>query len=209
MTMTLDTGTGFTLTRSTMLERIWILGVRLSLFLVFLPSLVLSQKFTTGTVVEKRSRQPIYLANVYFFDYLGKQTWGTVTDNDGNFHLSVPDDFANDTLRFTHLGYKNIFIKVDSLKTSLSLFIELEEDVKNLQAVTISALTPKQYILECIKKRQVNYFDVVFWEKAFYCNGLKKIILFGRRGSKKKSLDEYKPITDESLGTRRLNSVTI
>ncbi|MDR1624055.1 MAG: TonB-dependent receptor [Tannerellaceae bacterium] len=82
----------------------------------------------TGRVVSAKDKEAIIGANVFIENSSGN---GTITDIDGNFSLSVPQ---NAMLTISYISYKSKQIKVTD---SHSLRIELEDDAIGLDDVVI------------------------------------------------------------------------
>lgn len=174
-------------------------GLRVSLYLLLIfPAFAYAQRVISGTVVDKATQRPIHLVNIYFSDRAQQQIRGTVTDYEGHFQIILPTDFPNDTLRVTHIGYRPVSLKVVDTSSSDPLYIQLDEEAENLQAVTVLGLTPKQYILECIKRKQRNYFDVTFFKDCFYWQWVKE-------NDKYRYLSQSFLSVTESLSARSMN----
>lgn len=84
------------------------------------------EKTVVGTIVDV-SGEPIIGANII----QDGTTNGTITDFDGNFTLSVPE---NATLRITYIGYLEQAVSVEGKST---INIVLEEDTKTLDEVVV------------------------------------------------------------------------
>lgn len=108
------------------------INVRVFLFfLMTMPSFLLAQSNeVTGTVVSANDGTPIPGVNVL----LKGQSAGTSTDFDGNFTLNAS---ANDVLVFSFVGFKTQEVTVGNQTT---FTIELEEDLAELDAVTVTSI---------------------------------------------------------------------
>ena len=88
----------------------------------------------TGTVTGKRDKQPIPGVNILV---QGTNT-GTITDANGKFTINAPE---NATLVFSFIGYTPQIVKIGGQS---ELIIELEEDIKSLDEVVVTALGIKK-----------------------------------------------------------------
>lgn len=89
----------------------------------------------TGRVTDERSA-PIPGVNVM----VKGTTIGTVTDNEGNYSLAVPE--ATGTLVFSYIGYTTIEVPIGSRTT---IDMTMAEDVTNLDEVVVTAMgIPRQ-----------------------------------------------------------------
>ena len=90
----------------------------------------------SGQVIDSKTREPLSYVNI---GILNGET-GTVTDKEGNFVLEIKDQFINDTLRISMIGYRPVekLIKNLNLKEKL-LSIELAEQIDELNEVIVTA----------------------------------------------------------------------
>ena len=96
---------------------------------IFSPLLSQGQGLTvTGTVTVEPDQSTVPGVNVV----VKGTTQGTVTDIEGNYRLSVPNE--NDTLVFSFVGYAN---KEVPLNGQTTLNVTLSEDVEQLQEVVV------------------------------------------------------------------------
>lgn len=155
-------------------ETLRLIGKNGFLFLLSLPLFVSAQSPIRGKAIDANSKEPMALVNIYVTDHSEKSFWGTFSDENGNFNVNAPLHPSNDTLIFSHIGYKSKHILLDSLPIDSLLIIELEEEIKYLQPVQISPMAAKEDILECINRRKENYFDVAFNNNCFFWHWIKE-----------------------------------
>ncbi len=94
-----------------------------------LPLTGFSQALTvTGTVTVEPDQEPVPGVNVL----VKGTTQGTVTDIDGNYRISVPNE--NDTLVYTYVGYASQEVPVNGQST---LNVTLSEDVEQLEEIVV------------------------------------------------------------------------
>lgn len=126
-----------------------------------------------GKVVDSRNGAPI--ASAYLA--VDGTNISTITNNDGEFSLKVPDDITNAMVTISYLGYQSKTLPLDSFKNENTL-IELVETVEELSEISIfSSKDAKGLIQNMLKKRDENYINEQTQMTAFYRETIKK----GRR----------------------------
>lgn len=84
------------------------------MILVALPFMANAQEIAcvevTGRVVDSEFQQPLEGSHVFI-----DEQFGTVSDTDGMFSLSVPVSFYGDNLYFSYMGYETASIPVNEL----------------------------------------------------------------------------------------------
>lgn len=84
------------------------------------------------TIVSASTKEPIIYAGVGVIN----RNLGTVTDTAGNFSLSIPSEFINDSIRISSIGYVARTFAVKDIK-NISDTIFLEDDVIRLNDVVV------------------------------------------------------------------------
>lgn len=126
-----------------------------------------------GKVVDSRNGAPIASA------YLAVEgtNISTITNNEGEFSLKVPEDITSGMVTISYLGYQSKTLPLDSFKNENTL-IELVETVEVLSEISIfSSKDAKSLIQNMLKKRDENYMNEQTQMTAFYRETIKK----GRR----------------------------
>lgn len=113
----------------------------LSIFASF--SCISYGQIITGTVLDKETKIPLAYANV---GILGKNN-GTVTDENGNFSLSIPEKLLGDTLRISYIGYESISLCKYYQDSLINLLVELKPKSFVLNEVIITPSDFKEVIL--------------------------------------------------------------
>ncbi len=86
-----------------------------------------------GTVISASSNGGIAFATIG----LQKQAIGTVTNQDGSFRFTVPEEYSNERITVRAIGFKQSSIKVSEWVKRRLTKIYLEEDTVMLQEVVI------------------------------------------------------------------------
>lgn len=97
-----------------------------------------------GVVVDNENDKSLQYVSI---GILNKET-GTVTDINGKFALHLKEEFANDTIRISSIGYKTVEILVkDLMLKKQPVSIKLKEQINELDEVVITAKEFKKKIL--------------------------------------------------------------
>jgi hypothetical protein len=106
----------------------------ISLFLLLLPGFIKGQQ-VTGRVISSETGSGIAYVNV---GIIGRNA-GTVTDEKGNFTLSIDREFDNDSLRFFMIGFGPRAVLVTKFRNDTSKIISLHPVIYQLGEVNISS----------------------------------------------------------------------
>lgn len=88
-----------------------------------------------GIIIDNENNKPLSYVNI---GILNKET-GTVTDTNGKFSLYLKEEFANDTIKISSIGYKPVKILVkDITQKKQPVSIKLDEQISELDEVVIS-----------------------------------------------------------------------
>lgn len=130
-----------------------------------------AQKITvSGKVVDKETKEPLQFATV---GIVGKSI-GTITNLQGEFDFHIPDEFRNNILAITMLGYKTFEAPAWSLLSD-SLVIKVEKSNLVLNEVVVSdSLKGGDIMHIALSRIDQNYPDQPFMMEGFY-RDLKKV----------------------------------
>ncbi len=124
-----------------------------------------SQTEVKNKIVDFGTLIPIESASIY----VKNTTIGTVSNSDGKFILQVPQEFSNDTLIVSSIGYKSFKIPVSEFDNAADIY--LEEDVASLDEIILIAKTrPKtgnEIVLKAIERLSENLPDSAYIQKGF------------------------------------------
>ncbi len=140
---------------------------------IYNPDSVTSKKTTylrlTGKIVESQSGDPVVYAGV---GLLGR-SYGTISNEDGEFVLKVPTKDIGDTLGITSMGYETKKIPVYQLLGN-ELTIRLQTDLIPIQEVIIRRTDPEILLRKAIEKINDNYSEKPAILTGFYRESVKK-----------------------------------
>ena len=132
-----------------------------------------------GKVINSRNEDPLAGA------YLSVQNTNisTVTNDDGEFSLKIPQDLENVRVQVSFLGYQSRLLPLQAFQDN-NVVIELQETLEELEEVSIFTYTdPEVLVQNMLDNRGSNYFTDRTTMTAFYREAIK-------RGRKNVSLSE-------------------
>lgn len=93
-----------------------------------------SQIVLSGKVAREDDKAPISFVNIGILD----SDVGSISEEDGSFSISIPNQYQKARLLVSALGYKRISLAIDSARHFDNLTILLEESILQLKPVTIT-----------------------------------------------------------------------
>jgi len=137
----------------------------ISLVILFTSVNAFSQTELKSKIVDFLTYEPLENASIY----IDNSTIGSVSNIDGRFILSVPQELENDTLVISSIGYKSFKIRLSDFVNDEEIF--LEKEIASLDEVLIFAATrPKtgnDVVLRAIEKLSENLPEQPFMQKGF------------------------------------------
>lgn len=121
-----------------------------------------------GTLLDKETGAPIPSATVG----VRGTSVGSVTNQDGEFKLSLPDSLEQVPVAFSHIGYISQDIELSALLGRHNI-LSLEPKVVSLQEVVIRRSDPKKLLREMIERRERNYSHAPIYMTTFYREGVQ------------------------------------
>lgn len=101
-----------------------------------------------GKLTNQTTGSPIPYASVW----IKNSEYGVASNDDGLFELPVPQQYQDDSLYISSLGFLTYKEKIDNLPGENFLFIELKESVYQLAEITFKALDPETLLKTAIEK---------------------------------------------------------
>ena len=114
---------------------------------------VLPFKIVRGTVIDTRKDDPIPYCNI---GILGKAV-GTMSNQNGQFILKVPEKYLNDTLSFSCIGYEVEFTPIDTIHSETPFIISLKKKTYQLKPIDIVRYDPKLVLDNVDRNISKNY----------------------------------------------------
>lgn len=140
----------------------FIFCIGLTYVLSFASVLAQSELIIEGTIYAKSTHKPLPYVTVG----LRHHQVGTVSNLKGKFKLLIPAQYAQDSLSFSHVGYKVAHYHIPVAK-SLTHYV-LSEDSQMLQEVVVRGTTAKSIIEKALQKIPENYAQKPYISQGFY-----------------------------------------
>ncbi|WP_321316853.1 carboxypeptidase-like regulatory domain-containing protein [Labilibaculum sp.] len=112
----------------------------------------ISYRNISGKVTNQSAKIPLPYASI---GIRGKHI-GTISNQDGEFALTLSSENSKDTLIVSYVGFKNFEIPVSDISNK-QLQIKLKEDFISLQEVVIRNNDPKSILKAAVNKIEINY----------------------------------------------------
>lgn len=94
----------------------------------------------SGVIVDEYSKEVIPYVNIGFYE----KNYGTISQENGRFMQKIPEDFINDTLYFSSIGYELKKVPVKNLIEGD--FVYLSRKTYELNSVTIRPQSYKEEV---------------------------------------------------------------
>lgn len=121
-----------------------------------------------GVLCDHLTGEPV----IYGTISVSNSSLGTVSNQNGEFKLSLPDSLKQSTVKFSHLGYTTREIDV-SLLAGQHIVFHLDQKVIPLQEVVVRVVDPTRTIREMMARRHQNYPDSSVYLTTFYREGIE------------------------------------
>ena len=122
-----------------------------------------------GVVKERTSGEPVAYCTVGIIE----TGTGTVTNQNGQFRLKLPDSLQNTYIHFSHIGFETQLVPA-SLLTENQVDIYLDTRYIPLEAVIIRLVNPQKLIKDMLAARERNYSNTPFYLTTFYREGVER-----------------------------------
>ena len=117
----------------------------------------------SGRIIDAEKKESISYVNI---SLQGKHI-GSISNEEGYFIFKCPEQFSDDTLRFSCIGYKTYSRILLDFNDSINL-VELVPEIVLIPEVTIKPLVAKDIVNEAIKKIPDNYQTTPYIMTGFY-----------------------------------------
>lgn len=161
----------------------------------------------TGTLLDKETGMPVASASVG----VRRTSVGIVTNQEGEFRLSLPDSLQNDSVVFSHIGYVSQTLEV-SVLAGRHHILSLEPKVVPLQEVVVQWVDPYKLLKEMGRQREQNYSHSPAYLTTFYREGVllkNKVQNLTEAVFKVYKIASHSPVSDQAklLKMSRLSNV--
>jgi CarboxypepD_reg-like domain len=140
--------------------------------LLFTANLLFAQDITlSGKVVDAETKEALPYASVW----IKGKTIGTITNTQGDFDFHIPEEFKNEMLVISMLGYRNYESPVNALNSNEPLAIALENSMILLNELVVrDSLTGGDILQRALSRIEKNYPMQPFLMEGFY-RDIKKV----------------------------------
>jgi hypothetical protein len=121
-----------------------------------------------GSVFDKYTNAPISFASIG----IASEAIGTITNQNGDFRLRIPDSLKQTDVHFSHIGYIPQTIKVNTLIGRPNTLL-LEPKVISLQEIIVRLINPHKVITDMLSDRGKNYAEEPVYLTSFYREGVE------------------------------------
>jgi len=121
-----------------------------------------NQIVVQGTIYAQATKKPLPFATIA----IEGQTIGTVSSQQGQFLLRIPQRFSNAKLVLSHIGYKSQVFSISQIVNIKKYY--LKEDAQVLQEVVVTGLTAPTIIRKALDKIPENYYAQPYINQGFY-----------------------------------------
>lgn len=123
----------------------------------------------TGRLIDRETNEPIPFGTVS----LVNSSVGNITNQNGEFRLTLPDTLSSSSIQFSHVGYETQTIETQFLSGQFSA-IALIPKVIPIQEVIVRVLNPLRLLRELEEKKARNYAQHPFYLTTFYREGIER-----------------------------------
>ncbi len=122
-----------------------------------------------GKVTDREEKDPLPYSSIYVF----RKNIGTVSNNDGEFVLKIPDSMDHDTIVVSCLGYRQQLFPVSEL-TDKDYSISLVPNSVQLKEIKVTVVNPEDIVSKILAKITINYSRETEVMTSFYREVLKQ-----------------------------------
>ncbi len=137
--------------------------VLLLVFIIFIASTMLYSQHTISGKVTDENNQPIVYANVY----LKHSNFGSITNIEGNFSVSIPNKTSSDTLIISSIGYIETQIALNKATSKNQIVLKKQIKVYEEVAVTGKQTNPNGLLIKAFENTKANFPDSSYNAKLF------------------------------------------
>ncbi len=121
-----------------------------------------------GILLDEDSKLPIPQGTIH----IQGASWGTVSNQNGEFHIHIPDTLRNSQLIFSHIGYKQLTMDIKAL-TDMTPVVHLTPHIIPMQEVIVRIKDPQKLLNGMMAQQEKNYFSDPVCLTTFYREGIK------------------------------------
>ncbi len=133
-------------------------------FMLIQPNNLCGQRQVHGLVIDSASLQPMPFVTIAVVG----STYGTISNQNGEFALSPDKINPSENIAFHYLGYEVVTMKINDLKDGM--IVKISEKPFSLRGITIVAnpLKPEEVIRRAVAAKNLNYPTVAQKREIFH-----------------------------------------
>jgi hypothetical protein len=140
-----------------------------------------------GRILDNETNEPLSFVSIG----IPSSGTGVISNEFGEFNYHVPENFEDDKIQISHLGYKKVQINVAEIKSGVLIAIKLEPEIQMLNEIEIKGMKgipAADIVSKAIRKIYRNYSK-------------RKTLFYGyyRDYIKEKSSNEYKNLLEAAV----------
>jgi hypothetical protein len=122
-----------------------------------------------GKVIDRDEKDALPYSSIFVL----KKNIGTVTNNDGEFELKIPESMSRDTIVISCLGYRQYLQPIAGI-TDKNYTIPLDQTSVLLKEIKVTIINPQDIISRILAKIPYNYSQDAEIMTSFYREVLKQ-----------------------------------
>ena len=123
----------------------------------------------SGKLTDRQTHQSIPYASIS----VSGHPFGTISNGDGEFRITIPNEYKSEDLVFSCLGYSQHLISLDTLMQN-ELDIQLSPINVQLKEVKVTAIDPLDVMDQLVENIETNYSNSQQLMTSFYREVLKQ-----------------------------------
>jgi hypothetical protein len=123
----------------------------------------------SGRLIDHLTQKPIEYAAIG----LEEAAIGTITNQNGEFRLTIPDSLSRQSILFSHIGYLSKKMAISEM-ADRNTEVALEPKVFPLQEVIVRVVNPSRLLMQMQENIQRNYPQKPTYLTTFYREGVQK-----------------------------------
>lgn len=122
-----------------------------------------------GTLLDHDTKEPIAFGSVG----VTQAAIGTITNQNGEFKLRLPDSLKVSEVQFSHIGYQPLEVDCQQLMGKHNQ-LTLEPKMISIQEVIIRRVNPRRLLEEMLEAQKRNYSQHPVYLTTFYREGIER-----------------------------------
>lgn len=150
-----------------------------------------------GIVVNARTKEPLPFVNIG----IKQKNTGTVSDENGLFSITIPEQYSNDSLTFLIIGFNNLSIPINTIKQGQQ--ISLSPCPRKLNEVFVTDKKLKERKIGITRNPLLHFIDASIAQNDIF--EIAEVINLGKDVSKITNVNLHINEYREDSGTFRIN----